>query len=232
MTTPAKSETPAAPPAAGAESTFYAKPVDAAVPPDAAAAKPVVDVDVPTPPEAKAEADAPAPEAPAPDKVDDPNPAPNEATEKYDLKLPEGTVLDPSNLEAISDFAKSLKLTNEQAQALVDNKVASDKAYAELLAEAQEKQTAEWKQAVLRDPEIGGEAAAKNAEVALRVLKRFGTDSLMQELETTGYGNHPELTRLLVRIGKAAGDDTLISPPKGPSIPKKTEDIFYPKEGV
>lgn len=148
--------------------------------------------------------------------------------EKYDLKLPEGSLLKPADLEKISSYAKEKGLSTDQAQMLLDQRHSAiteyDASQKNLL-----KTTAEgWMTESKNDKELGGDAFAKNAELAKRVVDRFGTEAFKNALNETKLGNHPELLRVFTRIGKAMAEDTLIvpgSPAGGKS--QSMEELFY-----
>ena len=197
--------------------------------PDPAAGTPKADdgtiVTTPTPTEPKADAakvDAP--------KVTDtkpaePQPAKKVVPEKYNLALPKDSLLDPTAIEEISSFAKENGLSNEEAQDILEGESVKLAAHVDKL---KEKWSTEWK----NDKEIGGAEFEKNAELAKRVIDRFGTDGLKNELNKWGYGNHPELGRLLVKIGKAMAEDTLRMPGSQPAGEqrKSLAEVLYPNQ--
>ncbi len=177
-----------------------------------------------------AEATAPAAAAPAKTEavVDQPKsepaapaePAKPAAPEKYDLKLPENSLLDATHVGKIAALAKANGLTNEQAQGYLEAESEAVATYVEQRKEA-------WKSEAIADPEIGGDAAKQNVELAHRVLERYATPKLKEELNKTGYGNHPELVRMLVRLGKEMAPDSLVIPGTQSGGKKSMEDVFY-----
>ena len=64
-----------------------------------------------------------------------------------------------------------------------------------------------WKDSAKTDKEIGGDNFDVKLEKAKRALKVFGTPELNEALEQTRIGNHPELIRLLSRIGEKITED-------------------------
>lgn len=143
--------------------------------------------------------------------------------EKYDLKLPEGSVLHPAVVDKIAALAKERGLSNEKAQELLNQESDS-------VAAAVQQQASAWAEEAKSDPEIGGDGFKENVELSKRVIARFGSDSLKKELDKTGYGNHPELVRLLTKIGKAMDPDRLVIPGTQSGGKKSIEDIFYSTE--
>lgn len=189
------------------------KPVEPAAP---AASEAAPRVEVPAAAPAKAEAPAAEVKTEVPTKTPEAPAVP----EKYDLKLSEGSLLDANALEEVSKYAKELKLTQEQAQTVLAERE-------EAVASFVEKQKSVWAEQSKADKEIGGEGLAANVHLSSRVLNRFGSPELKAELDRTGYGNSPEVIRLLTRIGKAMSDDQLVTP--GPQTAGKPpiEERFY-----
>jgi hypothetical protein len=201
-TTPPTQANPAA-------TTEAAKPAEAAAPGEAA--KPVEGG------EKKPEAD-PAAQKPV-------------VPEKYDLKLPEGSLLDAKAVEKVSAFAKEKGLTNELAQAVLDQR---SEERAEVLASQKadlDLKVNKWMEEASLDPEIGGAAFKENAELAKRVVDKYATDSFKKMLSETGIGNYPDFVRIFVKIGKEMADDTPLTGKQGSgSVEKPLSELFYPKK--
>lgn len=145
------------------------------------------------------------------DKPDDKEQKPEGAPEKYEFNAAEGVELDTEALKDFEPVARELNLTNEQAQKLVD-------AYPKILAgvqqrqaDAWQKQTEGWAEAVKADKEIGGDKLESNLSAAQRALDQFGNPELKEYLNVTGMGNHPELVKAFVKIGKAMSEDGMVS---------------------
>jgi hypothetical protein len=148
--------------------------------------------------------------------------------EKYNLKLPEGSLLEPSHLERIAAEAKQRGLSEHDAQKLLERDHQAYAGFVESQQKALATQVTAWSEAAQKDTEIGGEAFAQNAELAKRVVSRFATEQFRKDLEVTGFGNHPELVRVFARIGKAMSDDQLVLPgSQGNTAKKSIEDVFY-----
>lgn len=171
-------------------------------------------------------ADSASPSAGAPN-AQPPAAQPPKVPEKYDLKLPDGSLLEASHIERISSFAKEKGLSNEMAQSLLEREHGAVSSYAEAQKQNYNKTVDSWAKLVEADSEIGGEGYKKNVELASRVIKRFGSESLVKALNETGYGNHPELVRAFTRIGKAMTEDQLVMPGTQPPAKPSMEDRFY-----
>lgn len=162
-------------------------------------------------PQPGAEGDKPQDDKPADvDKPEDKEQKQEGAPEKYEFTAGEGVELDADALKDFEPVARDLNLTNEQAQKLVD-------AYPKILAgvqqrqaEAWQKQTEGWAETVKADKEIGGDKLTANLSAAQRALDQFGTPELKEYLNATGLGNHPDLVKTFVKIGKAMSEDGMV----------------------
>lgn len=143
--------------------------------------------------------------------------------EKYEFTLPENSPIDDSRLQKIAAMAKERGLTQEQAQAVLDSEV--DLLSAQL--EQFEQLKVKWADDAKADPEIGGEKFKENVELAHRVLKKFGSESFNSELERTGYGNHPELVRVFVKIGKQMAEDQMVIARAQGGEQKSAAELLY-----
>ncbi len=148
--------------------------------------------------------------------------------EKYDFKLDDGSLLDAAYVEQFSQFAKDKKLTQDQAQEFLQREAQALNSFVQKQQQEFEKVQAEWVNQIKNDSEIGGEKFNQSIELAHRALKQFASDSFLKELETTGYGNHPELVRVFAKIGNMIKEDKMISPSAAGGT-RSIEEIFYGK---
>ncbi|EPM8368375.1 peptidase [Enterobacter hormaechei] len=167
-------------------------------------------------PQPGAEGDKPQEEKPVDGDKSDKKPDDKEqkqegAPEKYEFKPVEGQELDTAALEQFEPIARELNLTNEQAQKMVDlygTKIMP--MVQQQQAEAWQKTTEQWAADVKADKEIGGDKLTTNLSAAQRALDLFGTPELKEYLEVTGLGNHPDLVKTFVKIGKAMSEDGMV----------------------
>lgn len=152
---------------------------------------------------------------------------PEGAPETYEFKAAEGVELDTEALKDFEPVARELNLTNEQAQKLVD-------AYPKILAgvqqrqvDAWQKQTQDWAADVKADKEIGGDKLTASLSKAQQALETFGTPELKEYLNETGLGNHPELVKAFVKIGKAMSEDNMVS--AGNTGQRSAAEVLYGK---
>lgn len=151
---------------------------------------------------------------------------PEGAPEKYEFSAPEGTELDKAAVEQFEPIARELNLSQEQAQKLVD--LYGSKVMPQLMkqqAESWQKQVADWGTAAKEDKEIGGDKFGANLEKAKQAMGTFATPELREFLESSGMGNHPEMIRLMVKVGAAMSEDNLVtSNEKGQ---RSAADVLY-----
>lgn len=137
---------------------------------------------------------------------------PDGAPEKYEFKPAEGQELDSAALEQFEPIARELNLSNEQAQKMVDlygTKILP--MVQKQQAEVWQKTTEQWAADVKADKKIGGDKLTGNISVAQRALDTFGTPELKEYLTASGLGNHPELVKAFVKIGKAMSEDGMVT---------------------
>jgi len=152
---------------------------------------------------------------------------PTEQEKPIELKLPEGSLLTAEELADISTYAKEKGLSQDVAQELL---VRESEVVAEFHAKQVEQFQAkreEWKNQVVADKELGGNNLQKNVELAHRALEKFGSPALKEELEKTGYGNHPEIVRLFSKIGQVMANDVIMAQNSIPSQKKSIEEVLY-----
>lgn len=181
--------------------------------------------DTPPPPGEPKDPPEPGPETDPVEPEKEGDPPEGTEPEAYTFTAPEGVTLDPAAVEAFTPVAKDMKLSQEQAQRLVA-------VYADIQqrqAEAHAAQVAEWGKAVVADKEIGGPKMIENVEAANALLRRFGTPELDAVLKSTGLGNHPEMVRVLARVGKEFSDDRHATGGGQPSQPLDFATEYYAK---
>jgi hypothetical protein len=150
-----------------------------------------------------------------------------EVPETYELKLPDDALLGEDHLAQVTDYAKELGLSNEQAQALLERDNQHLTAYRDAQLQAFETEKASWVEAIKADQEIGGQHFDQSVELARRALAKFAAPEFATALNETGFGNHPELVRAFARIGKAMAEDSP-TPPGGTAPPQRsTADVLF-----
>lgn len=153
--------------------------------------------------------------------------ATQEAEFALDLTMPEGIELDQSMADEFTTFAKAEKLTTKQGNEIVKLYTAAKQRE----IEAHVQRVGEWGEASRNDKEIGGAEFDVNLGSARAALEQFGTPELKQLLIDTGFGNHPEIVRTMVRIGKAMAEDKFVRGRASQGGPQSEQEIalqMYP----
>lgn len=167
---------------------------------------------------------------PADKKADDPaDKVPEDG--KYDLKMPDGVELDAELAAALGPEFKDLGLTNAQAQKLVDKYIATQQARATKQAEGWAGTVQKWADDAKADKEIGGDKWDSTVKSAQRAVNSLGTPALKEYLEASGGGNHPEVIRLMAKVGAMIKEDNPASGgAEGAGEPAEAAHILFPND--
>ncbi len=156
---------------------------------------------------------------------------PQGAPESYaDFVVPQGMEVDTVLLEQATPIFKELGLSQIQSQRLVDMYATQQQASSQANSDSYNQTVKDWVTEAKADNEIGGETFDANVGLAKRAIDSFGTPKLVQVLDQTGLGSHPEFIRLFTRIGKLIKEDD----PGGGHGPTGDDltgaEILYPNE--
>ena len=153
------------------------------------------------------------------------------APEKYDdFIAPEGTELDPAVAGAFAEVARELNLPQGKAQMLID-KVSPIMAARQM--EQFEAQRQEWHNQSSADPEFGGAKLPESKVFVARAMKEFSTPEFTKLINDSGFGNHPELVRFMVKAGKAISEEKIITGGVAASTGiRSAADTLYPASSV
>lgn len=147
------------------------------------------------------------------------------APESYaDFKVEEGLMINKEGMEEFKKVAKSLNLTQDNAQKLIDMQSSLLKKQNESQMAEFNKQISEWEAETIK--RLGPDKDRAISYVG-KAVDRFGTPELRDFFNKTGIGNHPELVDFFKKVGMAISEDTL-SDGKGGKASKTAAEIFYP----
>lgn len=153
------------------------------------------------------------------------------APESYaDFELPEGMELDNASLEQAIPVFKDLGLSQEQAQKLVSLRAEQIKADMQSQEENQKKLLGEWQKQTESDPEYGGDKFKGSVEAAHLAIDKLATPEFTKLLNDTGLGNHPEVFRIMFRIGKLMQEDVPLASGQASQKPLDRLQVLYPNE--
>ena len=131
---------------------------------------------------------------------------------EYKFKLPDGVNEGASVVNHVTDVAEKFKLTQEQAQELLNTQASYDaKAATESDAEYARAVNA-WAKDAKADGEIGGNEWRETIRRSNVAIEKYGTTELRDFLKA-GVGNHPEVIRFLARVGATLVEDKMLHAP-------------------
>ena len=147
-----------------------------------------------------------------------------------DFAMPEGMQLDETALAEATPLFKELGLTQEQGQKVIDLYAKQVQAGSQLQTDNFNQLMNDWRTDAKNDGDIGGDKFDENVKIAQSAVAKYGTPELKQLLEDHGVGNHVEVIRFMVRVGRTLNEDV---PGSTGSAQSKAEDavsILYPND--
>jgi hypothetical protein len=175
-------------------------------------------------------------------QTEDPAPPP-----KYEpFTLPDGVTVDEGKLGEFHAILSELELEGKadhamlqaKGQKLVDFHINEVKNavtnITELYQKTWEKQKTDWKESVVKDPELGGNRLQTSIDTALNFIRTHGGTSEQQQefrelMESSGLGNHPAVIRLFVNAGRTMSEGKPMAAPKPIMQSKSRTQTMYGK---
>jgi hypothetical protein len=137
-----------------------------------------------------------------------------------DFRLADGLEVDAQVLSDFKTLAGGMKLSQEQAQGLVDLQSKVARGQMERFSAVRDGWVAEIK----ADPDFGGEFLGRTVEEAKKGLAVFDpSGKVMQLIEGSGMGDNPDILRFLSRIGRAHKGDVVL--PGSQAVPADRDNI-------
>ena len=152
---------------------------------------------------------------------------PNGAPEKYDLEIPQGAQVDPEFLTEFESVAREANLNNDQAKKFAALGTKLSEKMTAMQAEAQARQVEQWKSESLSDKEFGGDQLQSNIAIAKTALTQFASPKLVELLNASGLGNHPEVIRAFYKVGKAISPDQGLVKGKETTSKPTAKEVLY-----
>lgn len=156
--------------------------------------------------------------------------------EAYEITA-EGIEIDKTALEEATPFFKEAGLSNDQANKIMPaaakfrDSVASQTL--QQIVDAGAKQKADWAEAVKADAEIGGGKLEETLHLSAKALDALGYpegSDFRKVLTETGFGNHPEMVRMMRKIGGMVSEDGFPRPGATPPSALPIEKRLYPND--
>lgn len=149
------------------------------------------------------------------------------AEHKVELKLGEDYLVGEDKLKEVESFAKEHKLSNEAAQKILDNQNSSIREYTDKQSKIWNETVTSWGDEIKADKDFGGEKFTETVSLAKRALATYANPEFSKILDESGYGNNPDLIKMLARIGRSISGDTMVKGQSSVPKPKSMEDYFY-----
>lgn len=134
-----------------------------------------------------------------------------EEPEDYKLEASEDFAVPQENLDSFTAACKDAGLSKSQAEAMLNwhKQFAGD--VSKLQAQQESAQIRQWQDEILRDPEIGGSHWKAAVADSRKALNAFDTDGKLRTLLKQMHADyHPDVVRVIARVGRAMGEDKFI----------------------
>jgi len=144
------------------------------------------------------------------------------------FELPQGVEVDTAALEEAQSLFAEARLSQPQAQKLVDLYAGKMNELVQRQISAAESRQKAWVAEVRSDPELGGRRFEQARAAAQKALNRFGTPELRRTLDELWVGNNPQLFRFFVRVGQAVSEDSWVGA-RTSAGPRSAAETLYPQ---
>lgn len=134
-----------------------------------------------------------------------------DAVEDYKLEASEDFNVPQENLDSFTAACKAAKLSKQQAEAMLAWHKGFAGDVAKLQAQQETAQIKQWQDEILKDPEIGGSHWKAAVADSRKALNAFDTDGKLRTLLKQMHADyHPDVVRVIARVGRAMGEDRFI----------------------
>lgn len=140
--------------------------------------------------------------------------------------LPQGVEVDTAALEEAQSLFAEARLSQPQAQKLVDLYAGKMNELVQRQISAAESRQTAWVAEVKNDPELGGRRFEQARAAAQKALNRFGTPELRRTLDELWVGNNPQLFRFFARVGQALSEDRYVGAQSSASRLTAAETLY------
>lgn len=133
--------------------------------------------------------------------------------EKYELKLPEGVLIDEGMMKEFTAFGKDMKWTNEIAQKAADLHLKAISAFASKQDAEFETRVQDWSKELQNDKDIGGAKIDESMKQARRTwamakdIPGVNMERLTKDMQISGMITHPDIVRIFHYFGQFVGED-------------------------
>ena len=147
-----------------------------------------------------------------------------------DFVMPEGMELDEAALAEATPMFKELGLSQEQSQKVIDLYAKQVQAGSQMQTDNFNQLMNDWREQSKNDSEFGGDKYDENVKIAQSAIGKYGTPELKQLLNDHGVGNHPEMVRFMVKVGRTLSEDIPGNPGGATGNADDAVSILYPND--
>lgn len=148
----------------------------------------------------------------------------------YNIKLPEGALVDQARLDEIVKMGRENKIPEQQLKDLLSVEHAAIARFNEQQAVKVQKERAGWVDTLKSDPDFGGDKLTETLSLRDKALNYSADQAFIKELRDQGLDNYPPLVKAFAKIGREMETRKWHNPDNVNSKPKTYEEIFYPKQ--
>lgn len=121
--------------------------------------------------------------------------------------MPENMQLDEAQTKAFMSEAHKMGLTKQQAAHLIRYDATRHATALAQLVETQSTARTEGEATLKKD---FGNAYDQNIALAKRAISELGSESLAKALTESGFGDHPEMIKMMAKVGQFIAEDSVI----------------------
>lgn len=155
-----------------------------------------------------------------------------EKPEDYDLEMSKDLEYTDDSLKEFRDLALALHLNKAQAKEMFAK--VNERAKAELdayNAKQTETRKSEYQACEASIRKEWGAEYDQKLNLAKRGLAAYADADFLEDMKTSGMGNHPSTLRLFAKLGEMVLEDTANFRQGKGGAPRTLEDRIYPKQG-
>ena len=158
-----------------------------------------------------------------------PQEAPAEVPEQYDFKatIPEGVDMDEAITNEYSEIARSMNLTNEQANKIAGFGIKYGQQIAEAVKSQYNAEVKAWGEAAKAEMGAGFEKTMTTAGAGIEAVEKV-VPGIRKALNETGAGNRIEIIRAFEMLGQLVQADPGKMVNAGGAVPQAKPQTWYP----
>ena len=158
-----------------------------------------------------------------------PQEAPAEVPEQYDFKatIPEGVDMDEAITNEYSEIARSMNLTNEQANKIAGFGIKYGQQIAEAVKSQYNAEVKAWGEAAKAEMGAGFEKTMTTAGAGIEAVEKV-VPGIRKALNETGAGNRIEIIRAFEMLGRLVQADPGKMVNAGGAVPQAKPQTWYP----